>query len=97
MNRIELEWLHLKRDELAGRMFSEIGAYQQSCPLVVLLPALPRSYSMMKVIVLEFGNLMASSVALSRKLKRRFVRPAPGRGMRPIRLLRADQPHPPGA
>jgi hypothetical protein len=32
------------------------GAYQQSCPLVVLLPALPRSYSMMRVIVLEFGN-----------------------------------------
>lgn len=25
MNRIELEWLHLKRDELAGRMFSEIS------------------------------------------------------------------------
>jgi putative transposase len=25
MNQIELEWLHLKRDELAGRMFSEIS------------------------------------------------------------------------
>jgi putative transposase len=25
MNRIELEWLHLERDELAGRMFSEIS------------------------------------------------------------------------
>jgi len=25
MNRIELEWLHLKRDELAGRMFCEIS------------------------------------------------------------------------
>jgi putative transposase len=24
MNLIELEWLHLKRDELAGRMFSDI-------------------------------------------------------------------------
>jgi hypothetical protein len=23
MNPIELEWLHLKRDELAGRMFSD--------------------------------------------------------------------------
>lgn len=25
MNPIELEWLHLKRDELAGRMFSEVS------------------------------------------------------------------------
>jgi hypothetical protein len=27
----------------------------------------------------------------------RIERPAPGRGLRPARLLRADQPHPPGA
>jgi hypothetical protein len=69
------------------------GAYQERSPLGVLSSAPPKAYSGWKIKGCGIGCCSSSSV----DHERRIERPAPGRGVRPARLLRAVQPHPPGA
>ena len=75
----------------------QVGAYQQSCPLGVLPEAPLLGYYRWRITGCDCELVKHDSLFNGERIWRRFERPAPGRGMSSLRLLRADQAHPPGA